>query len=239
MRGVGLLLLVGCAGPPPCEAPVVLAASDLGPALEEAATLRAASTGCRPVVVTGASGALAAQVESGAPVDLFLSADAGFVDKLAASGKVRPDSRATYALGQLAVVAAPGRTPPSLTDLADPAWKTVAIANPEHAPYGRAAADALRGAGLWDAVQPRLVYGENVAQTWQLVASGNADAGIVGRSVAVAHGAASVPVGGPPLVQVGAVPTTGAHPAEGLALLSWLRGPEGRAVLKRHGFGLP
>lgn len=239
MRGVAVLaVLVGCA-PPPCAAPVVLAASDLGPALEEAATLRAASTGCRPVVATGASGALAAQLEAGAPADLFLSADTGFVDKLASSGKVRPDSRQTYALGQLAVVAAPGRPPPSLAGLADPAWRTVAIANPEHAPYGRAAADALRAAGLWDTVQPRLVYGENVAQTWQLVASGNADAGIVGRSVAVARGAASVAVDAPPLVQVGAVPTTGAHPAEGLALFAWLRGPEGRALLERHGFGLP
>jgi molybdate transport system substrate-binding protein len=241
MRGVIVALAVAaCGRSGPCEGPVVFAASDLGPALQEIAALRAASTGCRPVVATGASGALAAQVAHGAPADLFLSADAGFVDALAAAGTVRATTRTVYAHGHLALVAAPGRSPPaSLGALAEPGWRTVAIANPEHAPYGRAAAEALRAAGLWEVLQPRLVFGENVAQTWQLVASGNADAGLVARSVAVARGAAVTPVDAPPLVQVGAV-TTHAADAEGAgALLRWLVGPEGRAVLARHGFGPP
>jgi molybdate transport system substrate-binding protein len=240
MRGVIVAMIAGCGRLSPCEGPVVLAASDLGPALDEIAALREAATGCRPVVATGASGALAAQLAQGAPADLFLSADAGFVDALAAAGTVRAATRTVYAHGHLALVAAPGRSPPaSLGGLDDPGWRTVAIANPEHAPYGRAAAEALRAAGLWEAVQPRLVFGENVAQTWQLVASGNADAGLVARSVAVARGAAVTPVDAPPLVQVGAVPTAAADAAGGEALLAWLVGPEGRAVLARHGFGSP
>ena len=231
---------LACGGSKPCEGPIVLAASDLGPALEEVASVRAAATGCKPVVATGASGALAAQLSQGAPADLFLAADAGFVDQLIAGGHARADTRAIYALGHLALVAAPGRTPPpTVGSLVDPSVRTIAVANPEHAPYGRAAAEAMRAAGVWDAVQPRLVFGENVAQTWQLVATGNADVGLVARSVAVARGVAWVAVDAPPLVQVGVVPARGPDPASGAALLDWLRGDEGRALLARHGFGIP
>lgn len=223
---------------------LVLAASDLQFALPEVAAAFEARTGVPVELVLGSTGNLATQIENGAPGDVFLAADEAFVARLERGGHAREGSRRVYAVGRLALVWRPGVAEPAeLASLADPAYRTVAIANPEHAPYGAAARAALRSAGVWDAVQPRLVLGENVAQTMQFVRTGNADAGLVALGVAIRPGGvpfrAVDPSLHPPLRQAGAVLRESTRPGAAEAFLAELAGPAGREVLGRYGFEPP
>ncbi len=243
MRTTLLLALAALGCKAPCEAPVVLAAADLTVALDALADAYAASGACRPAIAYGSTGAFAAQLSHGGRADLFFAANADFVDRLEREGLVDSDTRTPYAIGRIAVVAPPGRVPPTLEGLSDSAVRYVAIANPEHAPYGMAAEQALRAAGVWDAVAPKLVLGENVAQTWQLVETGNADAGVV--ALALVRSRAERPYTlvdeslHARILQVAVVPRAAERPAAGRAFLAYVGGPEGRAVLARYGFTLP
>jgi molybdate transport system substrate-binding protein len=130
----------------------------------------------------------------------------------------------------------------ALTQLRDPRIRRVAIANPAHAPYGRAAEEALRSAGIWDAVKPKLVYGENIRQALQFMESGAAEAGILALSIASAPAVDWVPIDPAMhgrLDQAVAVVRRSPRPELGVAFIQFVNGPEGRAIMKRYGFLLP
>ena len=246
--------IAGCGGDRPqasratpeadAEPLLILAAADLQAAFAEVATRYEEQTGQTVRMVFGSTGNLTAQIENGAPADLFFAANEGFLDRLAAGGLIVEDSRRPYALGRLALVWDTAAPPPAtLADLARPAYGTIAIANPEHAPYGMAAREALQAVGVWERVVPRLVQGENIAQTYQFVQTGNADAGLV------ALGLVMGPESRPhllipdslhaPLRQAAAVIRSGANAAEARRFLDFVTGAEGREILGRYGFAVP
>lgn len=170
----------------------VAAASDLKFALEEVATLFQKETGVRPRLVFGSSGNFYSQILQGAPFHLFMSADEAFVFRLADAGKTRDRGR-LYAHGRIGLMVPHGsalKADGELRDLAlalkDGRLKKLAMANPEHAPYGMRAKEALQHAGLWEAVEPRLVLGENISQAAQFATSGSAQGGIIAQSLALA-----------------------------------------------------
>ena len=186
------LVVAGCADADADQAAVddplvVGAAADLRPAFETLAEVFTEDTGTPVDLTFGSSGQLAQQVSEGAPIELFASADAGFVDRVLDAGVGDADTRTTYAIGRI-VVWSLDEDLAALDphELADAPIETIAIANPDHAPYGRAAREALRNAGVWDEVEPRLVYGENIADTQRIAGSGNADVAIVALSLALA-----------------------------------------------------
>ncbi|MEX2531814.1 MAG: molybdate ABC transporter substrate-binding protein [Gemmatimonadota bacterium] len=239
--------LVGCADQ---DAPIpplmVLTASDLVAAFDELVPRFEAMEGQRVDVVAGSSGQLATQIRHGAPADLFLSADAGFVDGLIADGRIDAQTRVAYAVGPLALAVPPGRTPPPhLGDLRLPAYATLTIANPDHAPYGMAAREALRTTGVWDELGPRLILAENVAQAVQFVRTGNVDVAVVALSLV--HGADGAtlphrrvdPTLHAPLVQVAGVVEGSRQPDAARRFLEYLLSPEGQAILQGFGFEPP
>ncbi len=223
---------------------LVFAASNLQAALTAAAADYEAATGVGVDLVFGSTATLATQIENGAPADLFLGADAASVARLVQQGLMEPGASGPYARGRLALVRAPG-TPPldSVAQLADPAIQTVAIANPAHAPYGAAARQALVAAGVSERVQPKLVFGENIAQADQFVQTGNADAGLVALAlVANRPGARYTTVPDrlyAPLIQTGGVLRGSRSPEQARALFRFLRGPAGQALLHTYGFAAP
>jgi molybdate transport system substrate-binding protein len=192
----------------------------------------------------GSTGNLAKQIEHGAPADVFFAANESFIDDLLAAGAVIPQTRALYAQGRL-VLATPTKSAVAVRELADllkPEVRRVAIANPAHAPYGRAAQEALQSVGVWEKVKPKLVYGENIRHTLQFIETGAVEAGIVALSVAGVPDVRYVPIDPKlhkPLNQVAAVVKRSARPELGLAFIQFLNGPEGRPIMKRYGFLLP
>ncbi len=253
---VGLLLLLSACAVTPIQAPVpatepptritVSAAADLIPAFEELGRLFTEETGITVVFNFGSTGQLAQQIAQGAPVDLFAAANQAFIQELNELGRVIPDSIALYAVGRITLWT---RTDSPLTfttieDLAQPGIERIAIANPEHAPYGIAAREALQSAGLWDALQPKLIFGENVAQTLQYAETGNVDVAIVALSLSIAAGDEGRWVLLPealhnPLYQALAVVADSPHEAEARLFAQFVNSPEGRVVMRKYGFILP
>lgn len=230
--------------------PLVAAASDLKFALEELAELFASQGGAAPRLVFGSSGKFHAQILQGAPFHLFLSADERYVALLADAGRTLDRGR-PYARGRIAMMVPDGspiRADPELADLAvamrDGRLRRFAIANPEHAPYGARAREALQRAGLWPALRKRIVFGENVSQAAQFIASGSVQAGIIALSFALAPPIArqgrhvTIPESHhTPLVQrmvllAGAVP--GAR-----AFHDFVAGEQARPIMARYGFVAP
>ena len=228
---------------------LVLAAANLTRALEAAVPAYEASAGEDVTVVFGSSGNLAAQIRHGAPADVYISANEAFLDGLLADGRIEADSRAEVVVGPLALVVPPGRNlPDGLEALSDRSYRMVAVANPEHAPYGVAARAALEAAGVWMALDGRLVMGENVAQTLQYVRTGNADAGLVALSLLLpGDPEAEDPVPHlivdpslhAPILQVGGIVSGSPRAGRGRAFLAWLTGPGGSEILRRYGFEAP
>ncbi len=253
--GALLLLAGGSQRPGPAALPPlqvrIAAASDLKWVLEEAKqAFERAHPGATCTLTFGSSGNLFHQLSQKAPFDLFLSADRGYPEQLVEQGLGLKGSLFTYAVGHL-VVWVPEASPIPVEQLGiravqHPAARRVAIANPRLAPYGRAAEAALRGAGLLDAVRERLVLGENIAQAAQFVQTGNADLGLLSLSLA-SSGAmkgqgrfSEVPAGlHPPLEQGGVVLAWARDREAALAFRAFLLGPEGQALLRKHGFTAP
>jgi molybdate transport system substrate-binding protein len=187
----------------------------------------------------GSSGNFATQIANGAPFDLFLSADIEYARRVAPNpGAVFP-----YAIGRL-VVWVPASSPfDPATALRSDGLRHLAIANPKHAPYGRAAEAALRHMGLWDAVQPKLVLGENIVQTYQLVDTGAADAGMVALSLALGPAGRArgryyeIPLDTYPSMEQAGVILKDSPAAR--AFRDYLLAPEGRRILEQYGFSLP
>ena len=164
----------------------IAAAADLKFAMDEiVTTFKKTNPADELDVVYGSSGNFNTQIQQGAPYDLFFSADIGFARELFKNGLAASDVM-PYAVGRIVLWSArQDATKMNLDSLSDPKITRIAIANPKHAPYGRRAEEALRAAGLWDKLAPKLVYGENIAQTAQFVQTGNAQVGIVALSLAV------------------------------------------------------
>ena len=249
-RLVTALLLLAAVGPAGAQtgAPgvgvTVFAASDLAFAFQELVPRFEKALGVKVTLVLGSSGNFARQVEHGAPADAFFSADEQFVDRLVARGLVIRESRALYGQGRI-VLATPRVADLRLRDLRqllDPKVRRVAIANPVHAPYGRAAEEALRRAGVWEAVKPKLVYAENIRQALQYLQTGSVDAGIVALSIARVPEIDWAPIDPAlhgPLNQAAGVVRASARPELALAFIQFVNGPEGRPIMKRYGFLLP
>ena len=230
--------------------PTVAAASDLKFALEEVAAQFERETGQRLRLVFGSSGHFYSQILQGAPFHLFMSADEAFVLRLADAGKAVDRGR-LYARGRIGILVphgstlrADGRLQDLDAALRDGRLRKFAIANPEHAPYGQRAEEALRHAGLWDAIRPHLVLGENISQAAQFAISGSTQGGIVAQSLALAPAVSArarfdlVPEGWHrPLLQR-MVLLPGAPPAA-RAFQEYLSAPAAQAVLARYGFAVP
>jgi molybdate transport system substrate-binding protein len=222
----------------------VSAAADLALALDELGPLFTAETGVPVVVNLGSSGQLAQQIEHSAPVDVFFSANRRYVDELVEKGIVGPGDTALYGVGRITLWtrADSGVRVEALSDLTDPGVKRIAIANPDHAPYGMAAREALQSAGLWDALQPKIVMAENVLQALQFAASGNADVALVARSLSVQGDGRWTLVPAElhqPIEQTLAVISRSAHAEWGRRFADFVNGPLGRPILDSYGFALP
>lgn len=191
---LALFVLAGVAGSKPVQAqrpPIVAAAANLNFALTEIASVFQRTSGARVELVFGASGALTRQIQDGAPFEAFLAADEEFPDRLVAAGLTTGDG-VVYAIGRLVVFAphgSPLKTDERLEGLTtfvkSGSAGRFAIANPDVAPYGRAAEAVLRKRGLWDALRPRLVLGDSITQAAQFATSGNAVGGLIAYSLAL------------------------------------------------------
>jgi len=228
----------------------VAAASDLKFALEEVRVIFERQTGYKVRLVLGSSGNFYSQILQGAPFHVFMSADEEFVLKLADAGKTRDRGR-LYAYGRIGIMVphgSPLKADGSLKDLGaalrDGRLKKFAIANPEHAPYGMRAREALQHAGLWSEIQPFLVLGENISQTAQFATSGSTQGGIIALSLALSP--QMVRAGSfdlipaewhQPLAQRMAV-ITGAPP-QADAFYDFIALPDAQAIMKRYGFEMP
>lgn len=181
---LSVVLLMSCSQSQPAPAPqiTVAAASDLTQVFTEVGRAFTARTGVKVVFSFGSTAKLATQIENGAPFDLYAAADTEHVDSLVTSRKLIGESRAVYALGQLAVWIPKGGTR-TLEDLTTSDIRYIAIAQPESAPYGKSAVEAMKRAGLYERLQRKLVYAENVNQAKQLAATGNADASFTAYSL--------------------------------------------------------
>ncbi len=238
-----LALLTGCGGSDP-QIPLVriAAASDLQPALDLLEV-----DGVELQVTYGSSGTFLQQLVNGAPYDLYLSADAAYPRQLVDRGLAGAADVFPYAEGRL-VLWVPDDSPLDPADglalLADSRVRRVAIANPEHAPYGRAALAAMRAAGVEDESRSKLVLGENVAQAADFVASGGADVGLVAKSAVLSDALRDVgrwadlpPTGD--LDQAGAVLTRARDRDAARRVRDALTGAAGQDLLQRFGFDLP
>ncbi|HUP38775.1 MAG TPA: molybdate ABC transporter substrate-binding protein [Vicinamibacterales bacterium] len=223
---------------------MVFAASDLGPAFAQIVPQFERETRTDVTLVLGSTGMLAQQIRNGAPADVFFAANETFIKDLAAENLTLRQTHAVYARGRIATVTlrSSGIRINELKDLADARVKRIAIAHPQHAPYGLAAKQAMEAAGLWQALEPKLVFGENVQQAAQFVRSGSAEAGIIARSVAGtpdlqwklvdAHLHA-------PLDQMAVVLARTKQPAASTLFVQFVNSTEGRLVMRQFGFLLP
>jgi molybdate transport system substrate-binding protein len=240
----------GSRGAPGAKIVRVAAAADLRFALDElTVSFKRAHADIDLSVSYGSSGSFFAQLLNRAPFDVFLSADVVYPRQLAARGLTLPDSEFTYAVGRLVLwtrADAPVDVAGGLSALHDARVRHVAIANPEHAPYGRAAEAAMRSAGVFDRVAPKLVFGDNVSQALQFVQSGAADAGIVALSLALSppirregRFVEIPPESYPPIEQRGAILSWAADADAARRFRTFMISADARAVLNRYGFSLP
>lgn len=222
---------------------LVAAAYDLKPAFEELGAIFQEEAAAKVTFSFGSSGLLAQQIEGGLPADIYVAADIQHVERLREKGLIIGDTQQVYAVGRLALATSTkaGLALSDLGDLTRSEVKQVAIANPEHAPYGRAAEEALRSAGLWEQIRPKLVYGENVGQVIEYLQSGNAEAGLVALSLVIGgtSGLSYVVVDEglhQPIRQALAVlKETEAEPLA-RRFVAFIRGSQGRVVLEKYGF---
>ena len=210
----------------------VAAASDLIPTQPD---LQKAEPNLHIRFVNAASSVLSQQIANGAPYDVFLSANAQFVDQLASNSKLRPDSVRTYATGRVAILWQDKKSH-SVSDLKQNWVRFVALANPRLAPYGAAAQQALEHAGLWPALKGKIVYGENVRQALQLFDSRNADVVLTALSLVVDRRPDLIPADWhAPIVQKAGIVAASPNQSEADAFLRFLVSPVGQAIFAKFG----
>lgn len=247
-----LLAAMACSAAPvkATEPPTIAAAADLQFALTGVATAFTAETGLDVKLAFGSSGNFARQIRQGAPFEMYFSADENYVLDLSKDGFTRDDG-ALYAVGRIVIIVphgSPLEANGTLEDLRaaleDGRVEKFAIANPEHAPYGRRAEEALRHAGLWQAIQDRLVLGENVAQAAHFAMSGSTQGGIIAYSLALSPKVSA-------LGRFGLIPAEWHAPLRQRMVLlkdagataerffAFVQGPVARAIMRQYGFVLP
>ena len=249
-RALALFALLLAAAPAAAKVPNVAAAADLKFALEEIAADFTRATGKAVRLSFGSSGNFARQIRQGAPFEMFLSADEAFVADLARDGFTR-DAGELYAVGRIVFFVPRGsriKPDPTLANLREALaagrFGKFAIANPEHAPYGRAAREALETAGLWKAIESHLVLGENVSQAAQFATAGGADGGIFAYSLALSPAVASLgeyvllPASMHKPLRQRMVLLNNAGPVAA-EFYRYVGGPEARRAFDRYGFVLP
>jgi molybdate transport system substrate-binding protein len=227
----------------------VAAAADLKFAMTDVAGQYEKQTGKKVNVTYGSSGNFFSQLQNGAPFDLFFSADIDYARKLDAAGLTEPGTLYLYAIGRI-VIWTPAD---SKVDVATLGWKAllderlqkISIANPEHAPYGRAAIAAMQKAGIYDQVKPKLVYGDNISQAAQFVQSGSAQSGIVALSLAISTAMKDgkrwdIPEDmHPPIEQAAILMKNAKNKEAARAFLDFVKTDESRATLTKYGFTFP
>ena len=227
----------------------VAAAADLKFTMEELAKEFENKKGTKLDVSYGSSGNFFSQLQNGAPFDLFFSADVDYPRKLEAEGFVEPGTLGDYALGRIVI----WMPHDASVDLGKEGWNAlldlrvqkIAIANPELAPYGRAAASALQKAGIYKRVKAKLVYGENISQAAQFVQSGNAQAGIIALSLAFSPAMKDGKVWEipsemhPPIEQAAVLLKNAKNQSAAQAFLNFVKSASGREILEQHGFSVP
>ena len=217
----------------------VSAASSLTFAFQELGPLFEKETGIPVVFNFASTGRLTQQIEQGAPVDLFLAADTAFIDELVSRDLIIPESRQIYARGHLALwTKASARRVGNLRQLTEPQIRLIALANPDHAPYGRAARQALEGAGIWKEIQHKLVLGENVRQALQYAETGNVDVALLPLSLSCQAGGnwSRVPeTFYKPILQAMGIPASAGNREEAQRFADYLLSPEGQLILKKYG----
>lgn len=241
---VCLLLLTTAAR---AEKITVVAASDLRFAMQEiVAGFRVANPGQKVETIYGSSGMFLTQIQRGAPFDIFFSADIAFPRTLARNGFAASEVK-PYAIGRIVLWSGTlDASKMTLASLAEPRITRIAIANPQHAPYGQRAEEALRVSGLWDRVEPKLVYGENISQTAQYVQSGSAQVGIIALSLALSPELSSkgdywlIPDKlHKPLEQGYIITKRAANNRLAKQFADYIASDPARAVMSRYGFVLP
>jgi len=252
-RGLVAFLFLACGAQfPLAEQTVplrVAAASDLKFAMDQLASQFERQTSTKVALTYGSSGNLYSQIQNGAPFDLFFSADIEYPRKLESAGLTIPGSLYQYAIGRI-VLWTPSDSKVEVSHsgwnaLLEPQVQKIAIANPDHAPYGRAAVAALRNAGIYDQVKSKLVFGENISQAAQFVQTGSAQAGILALSLAVSPAMKDgkrweVPATlHPPLDQAVVILKNSNNLDSTRAFLAFIRSPAARLILEKFGFALP
>lgn len=253
---ISLVLMLGLlcnAGSAFAKEILVAAAADLNFAIKDIIAEFEHKTGHQVKLSLGSSGNFMMQISNGAPFELYFSADIGFPRQLEEKHLTVPGTLFSYAVGRIVVWVS--KDSPidvqklGMNALLDPSIKKIAIANPKHAPYGRAAVAALKHFNLYDQVEPKFVLGENISQTAQFVQSGNADIGIIALSLAMAPSMKEagrfweIPLTAYPRMEQGGVILETARKNGNYEAVKqfadWVTAPTGRAVLKRYGFYMP
>ena len=245
-----LLLTCNCSGRKPdgeqngMPEIIVAAASDLAPAFEELGKLFEQETGTKVTFSFGSTGLLTEQIRNGLPVDLFAAANTAFIDKLEREGLTVPGTKALYARGRITLwtrADSPLRID-RIEDLTDEEIQRIAIAHPDHAPYGMAAREALQSSGIYETVAPKLVFGENARQTLQYAETGNVDAAIVALSLSIQSKGRWTLIPEQlhkPLDQSLAVIKGARREEEARKFAAFINGQQGRVVMRKYGFILP
>jgi len=240
-------LLGSCGSRPTPEPPptlTVAAAANLTDVFAEVGRAFKAKTGIEVVYSYGPTAELAQQIDNGAPFDVIAAADTEHVDSLVASRKLAADSRAVYAVGQLALWIPKGEQSgiSELKDLAGQRVRFISVAQPELAPYGQATIEVLKNSHIWEAVQPKVVYANSIAQAKQMAASGNADAAFTAYSLVLHAGGTVLKIDSHlyhPIEQAIAIVARSARIEEANQFRSFLLGPDGRTILAKSGYLVP
>jgi molybdate transport system substrate-binding protein len=224
----------------------VAAAADLAVAFGEVGAAFEKSSGKKVEFSFGSTGLLAKQIAEGAPYDVFAAANTTYVDDVVRANACDESTKRLYARGRIVVWSSDkSALPATLEGLRDPKYAKVALANPEHAPYGLAAQQAMTKSGVWADVKPRAVYGENVQQTMMFAQSGNAEVAIVALSLAVNAGGGYLPIDSDlhaPLDQAMVVckgGSGGGKPNEARSFVEFVASEPGHAIMRKYGFLLP
>jgi molybdenum ABC transporter, periplasmic molybdate-binding protein len=236
----------GCKTQPAVESSEihVAAASDLIPAFEEIGREFEAAHKTQVIYSFGSTGLLTRQIENGAPMDVFAAASVDYIDQLEQKGLIVADTKAIYARGRITMWTTKDSKLQieKINDLASDEVKRVAIANPDHAPYGMAARDAMQTAGIWDSLKSKLVYGDNIRQTLQFAETGNVDVAIVALSLSKQSDGRWTLIPQElhkPINQGLAVIKGTKNEQAAREFASFVNGPQGQAVLAKFGFELP
>lgn len=239
---VGLMFACKGANAASSKEIIVSAAANLTRAFREIGEMYEKETGYRAVFNFGSSGVLTQQIEGGAPVDLFASANKSYIESLDKKGLVIPQTKRVYAIGRIALAVPKGSVKiSSLQELARSDIKNIAIANPAHAPYGIAAKEAMEKMGIWEKVKDRIVYAENIRQAMQYVETGSVDAAIVALALCIGSDIDYHLIPQElysPIEQSMAVIKGTKNEKAAKEFEDYISGPKGSAILERYGFGL-